>query len=164
VKNSCQEAKELINILETILHQNYFQYNGNFYKPKTGIAMGSPLSGIIAEIFIQHLEQQILKHTLERQAIIYYTRYVDDIFIIYNHDKITPKQILEHFNKQHKALQFTLTEENKRQISYLDLNITIKLGTVGIYIYRKPTTTDVTISNTSCLPGEKNGHVQELAT
>jgi hypothetical protein len=45
-----QKAKELINILETILHQNYFQYNGSFYKPKTGIVMGSPLSGIIAEI------------------------------------------------------------------------------------------------------------------
>jgi hypothetical protein len=62
------------------------------------------LSGMIAEIFIQHLEHQILKHTLEDQAITYYTRYVDDIFVIHNQDKITPAQILEHFNKQHGAL------------------------------------------------------------
>jgi hypothetical protein len=153
-----QHIKEVINILKTILNQNYFQYNRKFYKPKTGITMGCPLSGTIAEIFIQHLEQQTLKHTLESQAIIYYTRYVDDIFIIYNQNKITPEQILEQFNKQHKALQFTITEENK-QIPYLDLNITNKLGTVGIGIYRKPTMTDIVISNSSCHPGE-----QKMAT
>jgi retron-type reverse transcriptase len=79
-----QIANELINILKTLLHQNYFQYDGKFYRPKTGTAMGSPLSSIIAEIFLQQLEQQILKHTLERQTITYYARYVDDIFIIYN--------------------------------------------------------------------------------
>jgi hypothetical protein len=89
-----QHIRDVINILKTILHQNYFQYNRKFYKPKTGIAMDSPLSGIIAEIFIQHLEQQILKHALENQAITYYTRYVDDIFIIYNRNKTTPEQIL----------------------------------------------------------------------
>jgi hypothetical protein len=72
-----QIAKEIINNLEALLHQNYFQYEGKFYKPKTGIAMGSPLSSIIAEIFPQHLEQQILKHTLERQTITYYTRCED---------------------------------------------------------------------------------------
>jgi hypothetical protein len=121
--------------------------------------MDSPLSGIIVVIFLQHLEQQILKHILEGQVIVYYTRYVDDIFIIYNQDKIGLEQILEQFNKQQKALQFTVTEENNKQIPYLDLNITNKLGTVGIDIYRKPTTTDVTISNTSCHPEE-----QKMAT
>jgi hypothetical protein len=51
-----QITKEIVNLLETTLHQNYFHYNGNYYKPKTGIAMGSPLSGIIGEIFLQNLE------------------------------------------------------------------------------------------------------------
>jgi hypothetical protein len=59
--------------------------------------MGSPLSGIIAEIFLQNLEQLRLKHALESKTIIYYTRYVYDIFLIYNPDKITPELILELF-------------------------------------------------------------------
>jgi hypothetical protein len=67
--------------------------------------------------------------------------------------------MLEQFNKQHKALQFTITEENNEQIPYLDLNITNKLGTVGTGIYRKPTMTDIVISNSSCHPGE-----QKMAT
>jgi hypothetical protein len=60
----------------------------------TGIAMGFPTLSIIAEIFLQQLEQEILKNTLESQTITYYTRYVDDIFVICNQDTITPEQIL----------------------------------------------------------------------
>jgi hypothetical protein len=116
--------------------------------------MGSPLSGLIAEIFLQNLEQLRLKRILECKAIIYYIRYVDDIFLIYNPDRITPELIPELCNKQHKAIQFTIREENNKNISYLDLNISNPLGTIEIYIFRKPTATDITISNTSCHPGE----------
>jgi hypothetical protein len=73
--------------------------------------MGSPLSGILAEIFLQDLEQHRIKHLLERGIIIYCNRYVDDIFIIYNQTKITPHTLTEHFNAQYKDLQFTINEE-----------------------------------------------------
>jgi hypothetical protein len=75
-----------------------------------------------------------LKHILESKAIIYYTRYLDDIFLIYNPDMITPELILLLFNKQHKAVQFTITEENNNKISYLDLNISNTQGTIEIDI------------------------------
>ncbi|PNF21348.1 hypothetical protein B7P43_G18100 [Cryptotermes secundus] len=70
------------------------------------------------------MEQSRIKHLLEDEKIKYYNRYVDDIFIIYNHTKITPQCILEQFNGQHKNLQFTINEEVNNQITYLDLNIT----------------------------------------
>jgi len=38
--------------------------------------MGSPLSGILAEIFLQYYEQLTLKNILETKAIINYNRYV----------------------------------------------------------------------------------------
>jgi hypothetical protein len=110
--------------------------------------MGSPLSGVVAESFIQYLEQQVLKHAIESKTIIYYTRYVDNIFIIYDQCEITPELILEHFNKQHKAIEITITEENNKQISYLDLNISNKQGAIYIDIYRKPMTTDITLHAT----------------
>jgi hypothetical protein len=138
-------TREIMAILEMILHQNYFQYNEKFYKPKSGVANGSPLSSIMAEIFLQHLEQSKVKLLLEDRNIVYYNRYVDDIFIIYNQSKITPQHILKHFNTQNKNLQFTLNEE-VNQITYLDLNLTNKHGQIKMEIYRKPTT-DVTIDN-----------------
>ena len=145
---------EIILILKTILDQNYFQYNDKFYKPRSGIAMGSPLSGIMAEIFLQHFEQCKIKHLLEDKNIVYYNRYVDDIIMIYNQTKITPQHILKQFNEQNKNLQFTLNEETNKQITYLDLKLTNDNGRIHMEIYRKPTSTDITINNTSCHPQE----------
>jgi hypothetical protein len=78
---------------------------------------------------------------------------VNDIFIIYDQNKITPWHILEQFNAQHKELQFTINEETNNQIEYLDLKLTNKQGQVEIGVYRKPTMTDVTINNNSCHRG-----------
>jgi hypothetical protein len=33
--------------------QNYFQFDNNFYQPNKGVAMGSPISGLVAETFLQ---------------------------------------------------------------------------------------------------------------
>jgi hypothetical protein len=52
------------------------------YLPPKGIAMGSPLSSIIAEIFFQYYENVFIIHLLESRNMIYYIRYVNDIFII----------------------------------------------------------------------------------
>jgi hypothetical protein len=38
--------KEMTNILKIILNKNYFQYRDKFYKPKTGIPMGSPCQAL----------------------------------------------------------------------------------------------------------------------
>jgi hypothetical protein len=54
--------KELKLTLRMITNQNYFQYEGKFYKPNSGVAMGSPLSEILAETFPQDLEQHRIKH------------------------------------------------------------------------------------------------------
>jgi hypothetical protein len=40
--------------------------------------MGSPISGIIAEIFLQHFEDINIKHLLDTKNLPFYTRYVDD--------------------------------------------------------------------------------------
>jgi hypothetical protein len=143
-----QKRKEISAILKMIINQNYFQYNGRFYKSATGVVMGSPLSGTFAEIFLQELEQNRLKHLLEGKKIIYYNRYVDDIFIIYDQNKI------KQFKAQHRELQFTLNEEVNNQIEYLDLKLTNEEGQLEIGMYRKPTMTDVTINNNSCHPRE----------
>jgi hypothetical protein len=52
--NTSKKIKEQITRLLKIIEQNYFQYNEHFFKPKNGIAMGSPVSGMIAEIYLQH--------------------------------------------------------------------------------------------------------------
>jgi hypothetical protein len=85
LKNSnTQTTNQIINPIEVILRQNYLVFQEQLYQPDKGVAMGSPISGTMAEIFIQHLEDSFIKHLLDSKSITFYSRYVDDIFIIYD--------------------------------------------------------------------------------
>jgi len=45
--NNRDIINQLLNILLTIMQQNYFQYKDKFYQPERGIGMGSPISGTV---------------------------------------------------------------------------------------------------------------------
>ena len=86
--NTSKKIKEqIIRLLKIIIEQNYFQYNDQFFKPKNGIAMGLPISGMIAEIYLQRIEELRIKHWIESKEIFYYKRNVDDIIIILTTEK-----------------------------------------------------------------------------
>jgi len=45
-------TKQTLKLFEVILNQNYLLYDGKFFKSVRGIAMGSPLSGVVAELYL----------------------------------------------------------------------------------------------------------------
>jgi hypothetical protein len=75
---------ELLNWYDTITQQNYFTHDGNTILQKDGLAMESPASSLISEIFLQKLEHTKLPHTARKLNLIDYFRYVDDILIVYD--------------------------------------------------------------------------------
>jgi len=86
--------------------------------------------------------------------IIFYTRYVDDVLMIYNTKYTFPETIHQHINKIHSNLQFTPSHENNNSLCFLDLLLIRQPDKIEIDIYRKPTTTDTTINYTSNHPNE----------
>ena len=56
------------------MKQNYFQYNERLFQPEKGIAMGSPISSIMAEVYLQYMEETYVKQWLDSKEIIYYKR------------------------------------------------------------------------------------------
>ena len=46
------EIDELMQLLKTILKQNYFSYDNEYFMQEDGLAMGSPLSGILADLYL----------------------------------------------------------------------------------------------------------------
>ena len=86
-----EESKQIISLLQNSLQQNYFTFDGKFYLQPDGLPMGSPLSSILSEIFLQHIENSYIEDIKKQVNIIFYSRYVDDILIIYNnvHDNST---------------------------------------------------------------------------
>jgi len=154
INNDIHKTEQIITCLRTILNQNYFEFQNNIYHPKNGIAMGSPISGTIVEILLQHIENQHVKHLIEAGNITYYTRYLDDIFIVYDNTKTTIENIQSFTDHIHKNLKFTITQETNEQISFLDILITRQEQKLDINIYRKNTTTDTTINYLSNHPME----------
>jgi hypothetical protein len=155
-KNSTEKLNttEIMHIVETILSQNYFQHNNTIYKQQDGLAMGAPTSAILSEIFIQHLECNDILNTLIKHNVIDYHRYVDDMLIVYNEKQTNINQLLLDFNKIHKKLQYTMEAQTGNRLNFLDVTISIIDSKFTFDIYRKPTTTDHIIHNTSCHPNE----------
>jgi len=95
-------TNQICTVLGTILGQNYFTFQDHCYQPDRGVAMGSPLSGVMAEIFL-HLEDSHIKPLLESKCITFYSRYVD-IIIIYDATRNDPETIVQHANAIHSNL------------------------------------------------------------
>jgi len=85
--------------------------------------MGSPISGTIAEVFLQHLEHIHIRPLLQDKRILLYTRYVDDILIIYDTETTSHDFLTQHTNTMHSNLQFTPKLESSGHINFLDLTI-----------------------------------------
>jgi len=117
--------------------------------------MDSPISGTIAEIFLQHLEHTHIRPLIESKQILYYTRYIDNILIIYDTDNTNQDKVAQHANSMHNNLQFNPTQESDGRINFLDLTIIRRTSDLEIDIYRKLTTTDTTIHFTSINPNEQ---------
>jgi hypothetical protein len=132
-------------LLETILRQNDVQSGDKFFQPQKGVDMGSPVSGLIAEIFLQYYKQLLVKNILDDNKILFYNRYVDDILIIYDTLYTNDSEIHKYLNNIHPSLQFKTTKENNNTISFLDLLITRNEKNLSINIFRKPTATDTKI-------------------
>ena len=123
--------------------------------------MGSPISSTLVQIYLQYIEELIVKHWMETGEIMYYRRYVDDIIIIFDQNKINEDLITNYMNNVHKHIEFKLTEEENKTMNYLDLSIhrdnnnnnnnnnNLQLG-----IYRKLTQKNTTIHFTSNHPFE----------
>ena len=54
-------VKDIILLLEFCLHNSYFSFQGQFYEQVEGVAMGSPVSHIVANLYMEYIEQKALR-------------------------------------------------------------------------------------------------------
>ena len=89
-----------------------FSFDGQLYQQADGVAMGSPLGPILANIFVGHLESSIPKH----QFPLLYDRFVDDTFS--NFSNSTGVDVFfRKLNSLHPNVQFTM--EMEEMMSFL---------------------------------------------
>ena len=98
--------------------------------------MGSPISPLIANIFMEEFEVKALSSTPTL-----WLRFVDDTFVI---NKAEHSQaVLQHINSQDPHIQFTVEPTQQGSLPFLDTLVTIeKDNTFSTSVYKKPTHTD----------------------
>jgi hypothetical protein len=122
-----------LKILSLLMNNTTFQYDKSCYKQIRGLAMGSPISGSIANIYLGHYEKIIIEKN--NQRILLYTRYIDDILIIAK----STTQIMETIQDLQSITSLNITPElSKQRVTYLDLSITFSAWhNLLIYPYYK---------------------------
>ena len=111
-------TQEILRITQTLVNQNYFQFQDTIYIQNEGLAMGAPTSSILSEVYLEHMENTTIRELLKKNRIEGYFRYVDDILVVYNDDNTNIYNVLEDFNNLAPKLKFTLEEEQKNQINF----------------------------------------------
>jgi hypothetical protein len=148
-KNLYDEINELVKVT---IYQNYFESSNTFWQQENGTPMGSPISSILAEIFLQDLENKWYPNMINKRHIQYIGRYVDDVLSVYDSALATANAILRDHNDMHPNIKNNMEVEENEYISFLDLNIHRNLNKLDMGIYRKPTSTDVVIPHSSNHP------------
>ncbi|XP_046737556.1 uncharacterized protein LOC124406248 [Diprion similis] len=111
--------KEFIEATKLILDSCYFIHNNQFFKQIFGVAMGSPMNPVVANLVLEHLENKIINNFPFK--LPFYYRYVDDIITAVRQDQITT--LLNKFNSFHPKIQFTYEEEKNNKINFLDTTL-----------------------------------------
>jgi len=147
-------TQEILRITQTVVNQNYFQFQDTIYIQNEGLAVGAPTSFILSEVYLQYMQNTTIHELLKKHRIEGYFRYVDDSLVVYNDDNTNIYNVLEDFNNLAPKLKFTFEEEQNNQISFLDVTIKKNQKGLSFEVYRKPTTTDIIIPNDSRHPNE----------
>ena len=98
--------KEIILALARfVMTNNYFYFDGSYYKQIRGGAMGSPLTLTVANAYMFFVERPIVKWA-KRTCSIYY-RYIDDLFIMSNLHTDILKGLVHFWNKLDINIELT---------------------------------------------------------
>ena len=128
-------------LLEFCLTSTYFTFQEKFYEQVEGAAMGSPISPIVAYLYMEDFEMRAINTA--SQPPLMWKRSVDDTCVII---KAVQQQIfLNHINSMVKNIQFTAEEpRTDGSIPFLDILLTPGVdGSIATTVFRKPTHTDL---------------------
>ena len=151
---TCQNRINMKWLLEIATTETHFHFNGKIYLQINGVAMGSPLAPLLADIFLIHLEKQVM-NDLKDNGLVYWRRYVDDSFAIIQ-DTADIEKLKHILNRVHPTIQFT-HEEKEHLLPFLDINITRTPNNkeheqLSMTVYRKPTYTGLMLKWSSFVP------------
>ena len=139
---------DVLALFKHVLTFTYFCFDGQFYEQMNGVAMGSPLSPVIAIFFMEDFETKAIEQATHKP--LRWFRYVDDTFVIWPHGQEKLTEFLNHLSGLNNKIQFTMGKEEDGHLPFLDIEIYRKPdGSLGHKVYWKPTHTNLSLHQNS---------------
>ena len=143
--------QQFTNLLTMTVKNCHFLFDGKLYHQKDGVAMGSPLGPLFANIFLSFHERSWLTDCPHTFKPMFYRRYVDDCFLIFqSSEQVVP--FLDYLNSKHPNIQFTHELENNGSLSFLDINITRTNGHFSTSVFHELISTGLFTNFNSFIP------------
>ena len=109
-------AEKFIKLLEFTLTNCIFCFNKKFYKQLQGTAMGSPVSPVMTNIYMEYFESLAIRSS--PTLIKWWFRYVDDVHSATRKDQVN--QLHEHLNSIDPHIKFTIEFPGTDGLPFLD--------------------------------------------
>ena len=126
-------------LLNFVLDNKFFVFQGNHFQQIFGCLMGSPVSAILANLVMEHVEDKALSSALNPPK--WWFRYVDDSHVCVKRKHVD--EFHSHLNSIIPHIKFTIEIESEGSIAFLDTRTTRQEnGSITVSVYRKATNTD----------------------
>ena len=117
---------------------NCIFFNNKFYKQLQGAAMGSPVSLVIANIYMEYFESLAIPSSLT--LIRWWSRCVNDVHSATRKDHVC--KLKEHLNSMDPHIKFTTELPGTDGLTFLDTLTKATPNSIVSTVNRKPTHTD----------------------
>nr|VZI47083.1 unnamed protein product [Spirometra erinaceieuropaei] len=133
-------TQHVIELLNLCL-RSYCQFDNRYYQQVKGTPMGSPISGLLAELVLQRLEEVVFQAIKPKLWL----RYVDDTFVIIK--KCEVERLHQRLNDVFPAIQFTREEAIGDSLPFLDVRIQkLSDGALATSVHRKDSNSEIILN------------------
>ena len=112
------------------MNDTYYLFQNQYFEQTKGAAMGSPVSTIVANIYMEAFEDRTINTALHPPMI--WRRNVDDTFVVQKSHK---EEFFQHINEVDTSIKFIMEEAGPDGfIPFLNVLVTPKVdGTVTMF-------------------------------
>ena len=135
-----KELDTSITKSENVYQNVHFTYNRKIFVQTDGVAIGSLLGPVLADIFMTELEKTLLPD-IYICYIKFQRRYVGDTISYVKISSI--KHVLCLLNSLDENMKFTFESESKGTLPFLDMLLCRNVRELTTKVYRKKTNNDI---------------------
>ena len=139
-----------LETLRIVMNNNIFSFGDTYWQQLQGTAMGTPAAPLYSIITYGYHENTQILNTYQRN-LIYYKRYIDDIFGVWIDSPNTTWEDFKETLNQFGQLRWNI-EDRTTSTNFLDLHISINNDKIETKTFQKPLNLYLYIPPTSAHP------------